>query len=142
MAEPSSRLREVIETAGLKVKEEYKIKEACMILGLQDVWVRRAIKTGVREGYLKEGVWYIPLSTIQLWFNDIEERQERKLQRARNPQEFVANRRPSRQAVRMIRKQVEEDSELTDEERELILRKLSEYKGNFDAAYERRKNND
>jgi len=141
LAEPSPALQEAIEAAGLTVKSEYKIREACMILGLQDVWVRRAIKTGVRQGYLKDGVWYIPLTTIQAWWDSIEERQERKLQRARNPEEFVANRRPSRMAVRMIRKRVQEDTSLTDEERELLLRKLEEYKTSFDDAHERRKNN-
>jgi hypothetical protein len=87
---------------------------------------------------MSEGVWWLPEAALEERLGSLTEKEARRVQRFREPSE---ERRPSRQAVRMIASKVLRDSSLSADLRQLILALLRRYQEEWDKEYSSRKEN-
>lgn len=109
----------------------YSISDTCRILQLSPVWVRRQIKQSKFKKTKKvDGKWWISKESILTKLEYLEEKDTRLEKRSRG-EETTSYQVPSIKSCFIIRRRVKEDTELTDQQRELFLERIDSYEEFF-----------
>jgi len=125
-------LKSACQEAGVPIAESYSIEDAVKILELSYSWVYRAVRTGARYAVKADGRWMIPEGVLAAWLEKVQGTTERKRTKHLDPDAFYRERRPSHIAIRMVRRKVLADSEITSDQRELFLCRLDAYLKEWD----------
>jgi hypothetical protein len=136
-------LSEACKAAGIPVAPSFTINDAAKILGLSYSWVYKAVRTGLRSAVkVGEGPhgnvqlrWMIPAEVIAAWLAKVQSTTERKQDKHLNPAAYYRSRSPSHTAVRMVKRKVLLDPNLTEAQRALFLQRLEVYLQEWDELH-------
>lgn len=119
-----------------KDKEWFTIREVMFITQLNGIWVRTQVKDGrwkVKKD--EKGRWLISRQSLTKKLLQLFEKDERKRLGLKSEYKDPP---PRIRSVKIIRKQVKVDSQLSKDDRKLILETLDRYETHFEKLYKER----
>jgi hypothetical protein len=106
-------------------------------VGRSGTWVRHLCATEVLVSRHDSGVLEISSESVTAYIQAVKEEENRKRKRLKDELDGK-HERPSTRACNMLRRKVQKDKRLTDQERAFLVSKIDQYAAEWDAAYQSR----